>query len=281
MHVSSGPIFRVSVIAVVLLELSTLLVRSAVEVKLADANVSLPLAKDLSFLVVPPLLFVLLLPYLLRCKSSLFDLLRPTDLTFRVVILSITLGFVLRATRWAVLTILIATGIVRNDDPGAVVGPVLGFQCPEFPTLLLSFLVMSFLVPAVEEIVNRGFILHALLPRGKLLSVLVSSLLFATMHEPGTYITAFFVGLFFAAQVINFRTLWAPLIAHATYNAVTVVDWDCFRFVWNPPQGDATISILAAVSAPVAIIGIVTSIFLVGKKAVGAESGPRPQQRID
>lgn len=268
--------FRVSIIAIVVIELAALIARSALEVELTNAGVTSQVAKDLSFLVVPPILIVLLFPYLVRCKTSLLTLFRPASLTFRVVVLSALLGITLRVTRWSVLTLLIAFGFVRNNDSDAVMGPILGFVCPSWQQLLLGFTVMSVLVPIVEEIVNRGFILHALLPRGKPLAVIVSAFLFALMHDPGTYLTAFIIGIFFAIQVINYQTLWAPVVAHTAYNAMTILDWRCTQLIWNPPPGDTTMGVLAAISLPIAVIATAVSMFLVSEKAAGANSSPRP-----
>ncbi|MEX2125160.1 MAG: CPBP family intramembrane glutamic endopeptidase [Woeseia sp.] len=255
--------------------MAALVARSALELSLMYNGYGRAFAEDLSYLVVPPILLVLMFPYLKRCKGALLGLLRRADLTCRVVALSIVLGLTLRLIYWATLTALIWLGVVSNDDPNAVGGPIIGVECPPRQVLMLSFVVSAFLIPIIEEVGNRGFVLHALLPRGVILSVIISALLFAVMHKPGSYVFAFFGGLFFAMQVLNYRTLWAPIIAHAAYNAAAVVDSECFRIVWNPPISDPTLSTLGMLSAPLALVGILVATFLVSKTAAGARKARR------
>lgn len=258
-----------------LFQVAALFARSMLELSLIDNGLRSAVAQDLSYLAVPPILLVLMYPYLKRCKGALAGLLRASDVSMRLVVLSILLGLTMRITYWAGLTVLIWAGVVHNENPNAVVGPVFGFDCPPLPAVLLSLSVVALLIPVVEEIVNRAFILHALLPRGLVFSVILSALLFALMHRPGSYPLAFMVGVFLAIQVLNYRTLWAPVIAHASYNAATVLDWECFRIVWNPPASDPHLLGLTVIAAPVAVAGICIAALIVSKKAVGAREAPR------
>jgi membrane protease YdiL (CAAX protease family) len=182
---------------------------------------------------------------------------------------ALLLGLSLRATYWALLTVLMWTGIVGNADPNAIAGPILGFACPPLPVLVLSFLTMSLLVPLVEEVVNRGLLLHTLLPMGFTVSVAGSAFLFALAHQPGTYIAAFATGILLAIQTLNARTLWAPLVTHGTYNLAATIDWDCFRIIWNPPASDPALAAVTKIAAPAAVAGIVLCCWLVSKKAIG------------
>src|SRR3546814_17945170 len=97
---------------------------------------------------------------------------------------------------------------------------------------------MAFLIPIMEEVIHRGFILHALLPRGLSISILLSALLFALLHPPVSYVFAFLTGVLLAVQTLNYGTLWAAVISHAGYNAAAVFDWECFQIVWSPPASD-------------------------------------------
>jgi membrane protease YdiL (CAAX protease family) len=263
------PIFSVSIFAIMIFQVAALFARSALEVSLITDGHQAAFAEDLSYLVVPPILAVLMFPYLRRCKRPLLELLKRTDFTLRLVVLSILLGLTLRVTYWAVLTLLIWLGIVGNVDPRAVIGPIIGFACPPLPVTLFSVGVVGILIPTVEEIVNRAFILHALLPRNVVAAVVISAALFAAMHRPSSYVLAFAIGSLLGIQILNYRTLWAPLITHATYNAATVLDWECFRLVWNPPASDPRLLVLAGISVPVALAGTLAALFLVSKKAAG------------
>ncbi|MGH8194342.1 MAG: lysostaphin resistance A-like protein [Woeseiaceae bacterium] len=270
MQPDSRPDFPVSVPAIVVFEVAALFARSALETSLIRDGSEPRLAQHLSYLVVPPILLVLLCPYLARCKDSLRSLLRPADWTARVVLCSILLGLTLRITYWAVLTVLMWLGLVGTRDPKAIVGPLIGFDCPSPPVLLLSFAVMAVLTPVTEEVINRGFFLHALMPRGTTLALLLSAALFAVMHDPGSYPATFAIGLLLGTQMLNYRTLWAPILTHATYNAAAIVDWDCFRFVWNPPASDPGLAVAAGLAAPLALAGIVAALFLASEKAARA-----------
>lgn len=268
------PVFEVSIVAIMIFQVAALFARSMLELSLVDEGHSSAVAGDLSYLVVPPILLVLMFPYLKRCKDSLLSLFRRADLTVRLVVFSVLLGLMLRLAYWATLTLLIAFGVVRNPDPNAIVGPIVGFECPPVAVFLLSILVTAILVPPVEEVLNRGFILHRLLPRGRLTSIAVAAVLFAAMHKPGTWPVALAIGAILALQTLNFGTLWAPVIAHATFNAAAVVDWECFRIIWNPPAADPALLDIAAVSVPVAVLALLLAILLVGKRAAGAAKHP-------
>ena len=275
---ASTPVFRVSILAILLFQICALFARAALELFLVSNGSDRSVANDLSYLVVPPILIALLYPYLRQHKNALASLFQPCQLTFRLCCLSILLGFLMRVTYWATLTVLMWMGLIKNDDPGAVVGPVLGFDCPPLLVLCLSFIVMAFLVPLVEEVINRGFLLHALLPRGTVVSVGLSACLFAVVHRPDSYIVALAVGLFLGVQVLNSRTLWAPLLTHAAYNASATFDWDCFRIIWNPPEADPGLVAVTRVAAPTAILGALICCFLVSRKAIGA-TPPRSPDR--
>jgi membrane protease YdiL (CAAX protease family) len=166
-------------------------------------------------------------------------------------------------TYWGGLISLVSFGAIRNSDPDAIVGPEISFGCPEPMLLGLSILVVAFLIPIVEEVINRGLILNSLLYRGKIRAVLVSSILFAIMHAPQAMVLAFFAGIFLAVQMFNYRTLWATMITHATYNAMTVLDSECMSTQWNPTTTTPSTIATGLLASALAIVGLLFSIFLV------------------
>ena len=215
-------------------QLAALFIRAWLEVHLIDNGTSPSVAGDLSYLVVPPLLLVLMYPILRRHGTWLFSLLRRDDLTIRLITVSVLLGIALRATYWGGLVSLVSSGVLRNDDPNAVVGPIFSFACPGTGVLALSFLVGALLIPIVEETLNRGLLLKMLETRGRVFAVVVSSAIFALAHDPQAIVTAFLGGLFLGMQLLISRTLWAPLISHSAYNSVAILDWECLDVQWNP-----------------------------------------------
>lgn len=275
MHTTYGsrPAFAVSIAAIMVFQAAALFARGMLERSLIQDGVAAALAEDASYLVVPPILLILMYPYLSRCRHSLRTLLQPGQLTMRLVLRSIALGLILRVMRWSGITLLIPFGVAAYDDPHAPGGPLLGFDCPPAGILLLSFAVMGVLVPVIEEVMNRGFILHALLPRGKILAIGFSALLFSATHGPSSYAIAFIGGVVFAAQALSYRSLWAPILAHAAYNAAAVVDWECFSIVWNPLPADPALDRIVPLALAVTATGAILVCYLVSAKAAGA-NGP-------
>src|SRR5690606_36028044 len=149
------------------------------------------LAADLSYLVVPPVLLLLMAPYLRRCAPSLRALFARRDLDRRALLLGVALGLDLRLMYWAGLTLYVRLA----GDGGVTAPPLLGFECPPPRELMLGVFVMAMLVPLIEETSHRGFVLHALLPRGRTLAVVVSAASFAVFHPPGSYAWTFVAGL--------------------------------------------------------------------------------------
>jgi len=256
-------VLRAPIVAILIIEVAALFVRAFFETRLIDLGEAKPFAHNLSYLVVPPMLIVLMYPILRQHGQFLLSLLRRQDLTLRLFVLSFLLGITLRMTYWGGLISLISFGVLRNSDPDAVVGPTFSFGCPDPNVLALSFLVVSFLIPVIEEVVNRGLILQSLLHRRKVLAVVLSSVLFAIMHAPQAMILAFFVGLFLAVQMIKCKTLWAPLITHATYNAVALLDWECVGMHWNPAGATHSMIPAGLVASALVAVGLIFSMYLV------------------
>jgi membrane protease YdiL (CAAX protease family) len=264
------PTVRASVAVIMVFQVCALFARGALDIVLVRKGLDRSISNDLSYLIVPPILAVLLIPYLRQCKGPLLGLLRPGDLTARLIVLSVSLGLLLRMTYFAFLTLLMRAGVVVNDDTTALAGPVFGFGCPPLTVLAFSVAIMSFAVPIVEEVVNRGLLLHTMLDRGRFPAVIISAFLFAAMHKPASYVIAFSIGVLLAVQTLNSRTLWASLLTHGAYNLAATIHWDCFRIVWNPPPSDPGLVTASRIAAPVALGGAMLCCWLVSKQAIGA-----------
>ncbi len=263
---SSVPSVRAPIVAIVIFQIAALFARAFLEIHLVDSGEPQPFAQDLSYLVVPPILIILMYPVLRRHGSYLRSLLRRQDLTMQLIATSVVLGFTLRMSYWGGLISFISFGVLRNTDPNAVVGPVISFGCPDPGILALSFVVGSFLIPATEEIIHRGLILQSLFHRGKILAIVLSSALFAIAHDPQAIVVAFLGGLFLGVQMINCRVLWGPLITHATYNALAVLGWECVSTQWNPIDTTSAMVSTGLLGAALVVVGIALSIILVQRK---------------
>jgi len=264
---SSVPSVRAPILAIMIFQVAALFARAFLEIRLIDSGEPRPFAQDLSYLVVPPILIILMYPILRGHGSYLRSLLRRQDLTIRLIAASVLLGFTLRMSFWGGLISFVSFGVLRNTDPNAVVGPVISFGCPDPGILALSFVVVSLLIPVTEEIIHRGLILQSLLHRGKILAIVLSSALFAIAHDPQAITVAFLGGLFLGVQMINSRALWGPLITHATYNALAVLDWECMSTQWNPVDTTSAMVGTGLVATALAAVAISFSIFLVLQKA--------------
>ena len=257
------PLLRAPIVAILIFQVAALFARAYLEIRLIEGGNSRPIAHDLSYLLVPPILIAVMYPILRQHWQYLLSLLRRQDLTPRLIVLSVLLGITLKMTYWGGLISLVSFGAIRNSDPDAVVGPEISFGCPEPMVLGLSMLVAAFLIPIVEEVINRGLILNSLSHRGKIRAVLVSSVLFAIMHAPQAMLLAFFAGIFLAVQIFNYRTLWATMITHATYNAMTILDTECMSTQWNPITTTTSMIGTGMLASALAIVGLLFSSFLV------------------
>ncbi len=257
------PSVRAPIVAIMIFQVAALFARAFLETRLIDSGEPQPSAQDLSYLVVPPILIILMYPILRRHGSYLRSLLRRQDLTLRLIAFAVLLGFTLRVSYWGGLISFVSFGVLRNTDPNAVVGPAIAFGCPDPGILALSFIVAAFFIPVTEEIIHRGLILQSLLHRGKILAIVLSSALFAIAHDPQAIVVAFVGGLFIGVQMINCKTLWGPLITHATYNAMTVLDWECVSTQWNPTDTTPAMVGTGLIATALAVVGISFSIFLV------------------
>jgi membrane protease YdiL (CAAX protease family) len=134
---------------------------------------------------------------------------------------------------------------------------------------------MVCLTPIIEEAINRGLLLYSLLNNGRLFAIILSSVLFAIMHSPGSIATAFVGGLFFAAFALNRGTLWAPLMAHATYNGLIIVDWMCLNGTWNPQSTTPSLTAVGIVALSVTALSLYWCSRLVRGKCVGTNNLPQ------
>jgi membrane protease YdiL (CAAX protease family) len=232
------------------------------------------LAHDLAYLAVPPILLVMLAPLLSRHRGFLAQRLRRHALSTRRVLAAVALGLLARIAWWAQLVVGISFGIVVNDDPQALAGPVFAWSCPAPPSLLLGLIVMAVLVPIMEETVHRGLLLSAFAHRGALPAILISSMIFTVFHPPSTYGFVFVMGILLGIQFWVTGSLWATMITHATYNGLIQFDWRCLRGQWNPPADSLPLllpGVAALLTLLLAGLGIVA--LLLYQKA-GARSAP-------
>lgn len=224
-----------NVFAVIVATTAALFARSWLQLELLQDGLQKDYAAELSYLVVPPILLVLLFPVFRQDKAFLLEQLRPSMLSASIILRAVAVGILLRLLWWSVMIAGVAFGIFRNDDPSAIEGPLFSFQCPAAEVALVGFLVMAVMVPMIEEVTHRAYVQSSLRRRGPVIAIVVSATVFAIFHPPSSWSFTFVAGVVFGIQYWNSRSLWPSLISHATVNGLIQVDWRCLHGIWNPP----------------------------------------------
>ena len=223
---------RTSLVAVLLFQVLVLFVRAYLRIGLEAQGLDSNFANDLSYLVVPPVLAIFMLPLIRANMDLLRDGLDLKRVKLRLVFTAIAVGVLARLVWWSQLFARTYFGQLRDSGPGESVGPVFSFSCPPPHAMLVALLVFGILIPVIEEVINRGLIQSWLMPRGKWFAILVSATLFAIFHTPASMPVAFIAGVVLGAQFARTKTLWAPIITHASYDVMILFDWRCLNGVW-------------------------------------------------
>lgn len=265
---------RITLTAVLVSTTAALIARAWLQVHLLQDGVSPTLAEDLSYLVVVPVLVFLLFPLWLGQKSFLRNQFRRVDLTWRVALQAFAIGLVLRLLWWSQLVAGISFGVYSSNNPNAIVGPLFSFQCAAVPNVILGFFVMAIMVPLIEEVVHRGYVMSALRHRGLFISVLISALVFMVLHKFSSWPFAFFGGLVFGLQYWTTQSLWPSLISHATVNGLIQLDWHCLSGQWNPQAG-VPLMMPGLLATAALVAGLAALVYLLRQTATGAHKAPR------
>jgi len=230
---SHAPSVRRSLAAVLIFQVLALFVRSYVQLALQQRGLDPDFARDLSYLVVPPILIVFMLPIIRANMNLLHHALDPGRINLRVVLVAIAIGAFARLVWWLQLFARVLFERMRNSPGDDIAAPVFSFSCPPPAAMLVALLVFGCLIPFIEEVINRGLIQSWLMPRGRWIAIFVSAIIFALFYTPASILLAFVAGIVFGIQFMTTRTLWATIITHATYDVLIIFDWRCLNGVWN------------------------------------------------
>lgn len=264
-----------TVIAIILVLVFALFVRSYIQLELRALDFETGYARDLSYLLVLPILVLLLLPLIRDHKAFCLRILDRHRLTVRLVFSAVALGVVMRIMWWSQLIARVSLGLARNNDPTAVIGPEFSFDCPRPQVLGLGLLVMALLVPVVEEFLNRGVLQSAFVHKGKPTAILVSATIFTVLHTPASYAFVFVMGVVLGLQFWNTQTLWTSMITHGVYNGLIQFDWRCLRGAWNPTAEQLPVLIPGFVALSVLIAATACALWLLRCNNAGASPTPR------
>jgi len=267
----SKPLIRASIIVIMLFQVAALFTRQYLNRELVGTGFNQNIAKDLSYLVVPIILLVLMWPILLENKRPLRRLLRRPISWPKMILAAIGLGISLRLVWWCGVFALTSFGLADTATPGNAIDISYYYSCPPLNALLLTVIVMSVLTPLTEEVVNRGLILGTMSERDPRIGVFVTAILFAVLHRPSGIPNAFLFGLFVGVQLIRYQTLWAPIITHGTHNLLITLDWECLHVSWLPEKPTASTILFGTGMTIIGLMSIAVAVWLVAFIRPGAD----------
>lgn len=91
-------------------------------------------------------------------------------------------------------------------------------------SLMLLLVTGAILTPLGEEFVFRGVIANALNRYGSFAGIVLSSLIFATVHGASViFLDAFMVGLIAATLFRKTGSIWPGVVLHCTYNGIHLI----------------------------------------------------------
>ena len=227
-----------SLALVLVATITMLFFRSWLQLTLVARGMATGLAENLSYLAAFPILLVLVAPLWRTDRAFVAAQYRLADLTLRTVTTGIALGVLIRIAWWAHVIAGGAFGLHGGTNPDSVATLEISFGCRSWPTLLTGVLVFGLIVPAIEEIVHRGYAISWLRKFGPPVAVILSSLVFMLFHMYSTWSTVFVIGLVFAVVYWRTNSLWVVTFAHGAYNTMAQIDWGCVtgRWVVAPDQ---------------------------------------------
>ena len=246
--------------AIVLVLVFALFVQALLQGRLTGAGYNAVAAKDWSVFATPVLVAVMLWPVWRPRAGYLIGLFPAHGLTAGCVFTAVAIGISLRLAWWSQLIAGIAFGWTGSDaGPPQFSARV---DCPVPGALARGLIAMAVLVPLSEELVHRGLIQAGLLYRGRCFAVAVSALVFAAFHDPSAYPFAFLSGIVLGILFLRSGALWAPVMAHASYNAAAIVDWRCLQVVWYPDPSELPLPGLGAAAVLTLSICIAVTVLL-------------------
>ncbi len=139
--------------------------------------------------------------------------------------------YFLSAPLWKVILNLFS---VKVESQQALLG-LEGLSSLPLIAVLLGIVLAS---PMVEELIFRSFLLSSLHFRlGKILGLILSSLLFAAAHEAVAAGPVFVLALFLGSLFQHTSNIWIPFLVHALHNGLVVSMWVIFPELRSNPLG--------------------------------------------
>ena len=244
-----------------------LLARAWLQVQLVEDGVPRLRAADLSYIAALPIFMLLVFPVAKKDKFFIARQFRAADISLRIILIAIVVGLLFRVAWWSQLVARISFGLTSGDGAIATAGTTFAYQCPPLGVLGLGVVVSAVLIPIIEEIVHRGYVLSALKSRGPVIAILLSTIVFMILHRLADWEFTFVAGAIMGTMYWLTGSLWAPVITHAVINFTPQLTWRCMALQWNPTTdslpllgpGLVSLTILATSAAGIAWLLIVLS----------------------
>jgi len=261
------PSIRISISLIMLFQVSALIIRELARLEMTGAGQEPAIVQHVSALFGFAALGIFMWPLLRGHWMNVPNLFHQPRSWPQLIMCSVAIGLLFRLANWTKMIASIAFGLQGQADSIRATEPVFWWACPPAPSLLLGIVVMAGLTPLVEEFVHRGLILCSLFKRRRVAAILVSAISFSVLHSFNDILLAFAFGIVAAIQMINYRTLWASLLAHMTFNLMITFDWDCLHGIWIPESASPT---LGVISTGLTIAFLVAALAIARKTNAGA-----------
>ncbi len=252
-----------------------LIARTILQRQLTNQGLQPSFAADLSFLVIPPILILLLFPIWRVEKPYILALFRRVDINWAVALRAVAIGALMRLTWWSQLIAGVSLGFYPAPEATPPTALALSFHCPPLPIIGLGFFVMALLVPLTEEILHRGYVQEVLRYRGAVVSVIVSAIVFIIFHRYTSWPFAFFAGVIFGMQFWISKSLWPSFISHATVNGLIQIDWRCMTGQWNPDPDSIPFLLPGIIAGTCLLASIIVLLVLIRGMATRTRHAPR------
>lgn len=244
---------RTHVTAVLLSTVAALFARAWLQIRLVGNGYQRSVAEDLSFLVVPLLLMVLLGPVLFENRLFIRRQFRRAELTLEVVLKAVAIAFLFRIAWHSHIVAGTAFGFYSDStDPETV----FSYSCPSPGILGLSVLVSCILIPLIEETTYRGFVQSFSARRGPIVAIAISSLTFAMFHRFGAWEFVLPAGVLLGTLYWITGSLWMSAIAHAVINFIPQLTLRCMIIPWSPGATETPVSSIGLISALIALASL-------------------------
>ena len=263
---------RTHVTAILLSTMAALFARAWLQIRLIDEGYERSNAEDLSFLVVPLVLLVLLGPVLFENRLFLRRQFQRAELTLKTILTAVLVAVLFRIAWHSHIVAGTALGLYAAAPSPAT---VFSYSCPSPGTLGLSILVSCILIPLIEETAHRGFIQSFLARRGPIVAIAISSMTFTMFHRYGAWDFVFPAGVLLGVLYWISRSLWIPVITHAMINFIPQLTLRCMTIPWSPTATETPIYSIGLVATLIALTSLGTLVGIIVSLGKRRDAKPR------